>query len=120
MLHTDASGAGLGATLNVIRDGVEVPVAFYGKQLQGAQRRYSASELECLAIFKAINYFSHFLYGRVFTVYTDHKALVSLLKSRVLNRRLQGWMLQLLDFDFTIMYRPGKENADADALSRQS
>ena len=59
-LHTDASGAGLGATLNVIRDGVEVPVAFYGKQLQGAQRRYSASELECLAIFKAINHFSLF------------------------------------------------------------
>ena len=51
-LHTDASGAGLGATLNVIRDGGEIPVAFYGKQLQGAQRRYSASELECLAIFK--------------------------------------------------------------------
>ena len=33
-LHTDVFGAGLGATLNVIRDGVEVPVAFYGKQLQ--------------------------------------------------------------------------------------
>ena len=51
-LHTDASGAGIGATLNVTRDGKEVPVAFYGKQLQGAQRRYSSTELECLAILK--------------------------------------------------------------------
>ena len=51
---------------------------------------------------------------------TDHQALVSLLKSRVLNRRLQGWMLQLLDFDFYIVYRAGKENSDADALSRQA
>ena len=56
----------------------------------------------------------------MFTVYTDHKVLVSLFKSRVLNRHLQGWMLQLLDFDFTIVYCLGMENADVDVLSRQS
>ena len=44
---------------------------------------------------------------------------MSLLHSRVLNRRLHGWMLQLLEFDFVIKYRPGVENSDADALSRQ-
>ena len=48
---------------------------------------------------------------------TDHKALVSFLKSRVLNKRLHGWVL---DFDFEIVYRPGKDNQDADALSRQA
>ena len=51
---------------------------------------------------------------------TDHKALVSFLHSRVLNKRLHGWMLQLLEFDFTITYRPGALNQDADALSRQA
>ena len=51
---------------------------------------------------------------------TDHKALVSFLHSRVLNRRLHGWLLQLLQFDFKITYRPGVENSDADALSRQA
>ena len=55
-----------------------------------------------------------------FEVVTDHKALVSLLHSRVLNRRLHGWVLQLLEFDFTVQYRPGLENGDADALSRQA
>ena len=52
MLHTDASGAGIGATLNVFRDGVEMPAAFFSRQLQGAQHSYPATELEGLAIFK--------------------------------------------------------------------
>ena len=119
-LHTDASGAGIGATLNVIREGGEFPVAYYSKQLQGAQKRYSATELEGLAIFKSVHYFAHFLFGRHFTVVTDHKALVAFLHSRVLNKRLQGWMLELAQYDFDIIYRPGIDNADADALSRQA
>ena len=71
-LHTDASGRGIGATLNVLRDGVEKPVAFFSKQLQGAQKSYSATELEGLAIFKAIFRFAHFLWGQKFIVWTDH------------------------------------------------
>ena len=120
VLHTDASGRGIGATLNVVRDGKKLPVAYYSKQLQGAQHHYSATELEGLAMFRAINYFSHYLFGTRFEVITDHKALVSLLYSRVLNRRLHGWVLQLLEFDFCVKYRPGLENGDADALSRQA
>ena len=119
-LHTDASGSGIGATLNVLREGVWRPVAFYSKQLQGAQHNYSATELEGLAVFKAVHYFAHYLFGCRFDVITDHKALISFLHSRVLNRRLHGWLLQLLQFDFAIKYRPGLENGDADALSRQA
>ena len=119
-LHCDASGAGIGATLNVWRDGKEKPVAFYSKQLQGAQHNYCATELEGLAVFKSIHFFAHYLYGCRFEVVTDHKALVGFLHSRILNRRLHGWLLQLLQFDFVISYRPGRENLDADALSRQS
>ena len=120
VLHCDASGAGIGATLNVVRDGKKLPVAFYSKQLQGAQHRYSATELEGLAVFKAVHFFAHYLFGCKFVVVTDHKALVRFLHSRVLNRQLHGWMLQLLQFDFVIQYRPGEENGDADALSRQA
>ena len=120
VLNTDASGLGIGATLNVIRDGVEKPVAFFSRQLQGAQKHYTATELEGLAVFKAIFFFDHFLYGRKFVVNTDHQALVSLLKSKRLNRRLHGWVLKLLDFHFEIVYRPGRCNGDADGLSRQA
>ena len=120
VLHCDASGTGIGATLNVKRDGRKLPVAFYSKQLQGAQHHYSVTELEGLALVKAVHFFAHYLYGTRFEVITDHKALVSLLHSRVLNRRLHSWVLQLLEFDFTVQYRPGLEHGDADALSRQA
>ena len=119
-LNTDASGLGIGATLNVMRDGVEKPVAFFSRQLQGAQKSYSATELEGLAVYKSIFFFDHFLYGRKFLVYTDHQALVSLLKSKRLNKRLQGWVLRLMEFEFEIVYRPGSANGDADGLSRQA
>ena len=120
VLHCDASGTGIGATLNVLREGKKLPVAYYSKQLQGAQHHYSATELEGLAVFKAVHFFAHYVYGCRFKVVTDHKALVSLLHSRVLNRRLHGWVLQLLEYDFEVEYRPGLENGDADALSRQA
>ena len=119
VLHSDASGRGVGATLNVCRDGEDRPVAYFSKQLQGAQQYYSATELEMLAIFSGIQHFDHFLVGTEFVVVTDHKALIYLLQSKKLNRRLYGWMLKLLDFTFTITYRPGEHHQDADGLSRQ-
>ena len=119
-LHTDASGLGIGATLNVMREGVKKPVAFFSRQLQGAQKHYAATELEGLALFKAIHFFAHYLWGQRFTVITDHQALVSLLRSQTLNKRLYGWMIKLLDFNFEVVYKPGKENMDVDCLSRQA
>ena len=88
VLYTDASVRGVGAALFVVREGKELPVSFYSKQLSGAQRRYSATELEGLAIYLAIEHFAPLLYGQTFTVRTDHRALFSLLRSKVLNNRL--------------------------------
>ena len=119
-LHTDASAMGIGATLNVVRNKKELTVAFFSRQLQGAQVRYSATELEALAIIRSVYFFAHYLYGRHFEIITDHKALTSLMSSSRLNRRLQGWALKLMDFDFTIKYKPGSTVGDADGLSRQA
>ena len=71
--------------------------------------------MEALAILSAVNHFVHFLWGRPFTIVTDHRALVSFQSSKVLNRRLK-----LADFNFSIVYRPGKLNGGADGLSRQA
>ena len=101
-LHTDASACGVGAVLNVERDGVVLPVAFFSRQLRGPETRYSTTELEGLAVYCAVMYFAHFLYGRTFKVFTDHKALVAFRSSKVLNRRLQGWTLRMQDFDFSV------------------
>ena len=114
-LHTDAS-----AYLNVIRDGEEKPVGFFSKQLQGAHKRYSATELEGLAIFRAVFHYAHFLYGREFTIITDHKVLVQMMMGKALNRRVRGWALKLQDFLFKVVYCKGSKNGNADGLSRQA
>ena len=99
VLETDASLSGVGAALYVDRDNTLLPVAFYSRQLRGAEKNYSATELEALAILSAVKHFIHFLWGRPFTIVTDHHALVSFQSYEVLNRRLHGWRLKLADLD---------------------
>ena len=118
LLYTDASGWGLGACLHVLRDGKELPVAFYSRQLQGAEHHYGITELETLAIVAAIHHFMFYLYGAPVTVVTDHQACTALLTSKVLNRRLQRFALRLKGMDISIIFRPGRLNGNADGLSR--
>ena len=118
-LHTDASVLGLGAVLNVSRDGKEKPVAFFSRQLRCAEKRYSATELEALAVVAAVDHFLPYLHGRSFQVITDHKALEQLMISKGLNCRLQGFMLMLQGHQLTIKYREGRSNSNADGMSRQ-
>ncbi len=118
VLECDASSTGVKAVLSVRRGGEILPVAFFSRQLRGAQQRYSAQELEGLAVYEAIRHFGYFLYGRKFTVITDHRGLVSLPTAKQGNRRLYNWALKLTEFDFEIVYRNGKENGVADELSR--
>ena len=66
-----------------------------------------------------MEHFAHYLYGRSFTIYTDHKALCSLLSSKTFNRWLQRFALKLQPWDVNIVYKPGRDNGNADGLSRQ-
>ncbi len=119
-MHTDASGKGIGGVLNVKRGEDVLPVAFYSQQLRGAELRYSVTELEALAVVRTVQHFLPYLYGREFTVVTDHQALTSLMSSKTLNRRLHGFAMKLMEFNLHIVYRPGSDNSNADGLSRQS
>ena len=120
LLHTDASGLGVGCVLNVCRDGEILPAAFYSCQLRGAEVRYSAMELEALAVLESIKHFLHYLNGRKFTVITDHKPLTSLITSKTLNGRLHGIALKLMEHDMVIEYRQGAESQNGGGLSRQA
>ena len=68
----------------------------------------------------AILQFEVYLIGRHFVVQTDHRALTFLDSAKHLNPRLIRWCLRLQQFTFTVRYRPGKQNINADALSRQA
>jgi transposase InsO family protein len=96
----------------------ERPVYYASKTLSAAQRHYHATERECLAVKWAITLFRPYLLGRHFTVYTDHTALRWLFAHKDPSSKLIRWILHLQEYAFDILSRPGKENANADALSR--
>ena len=118
LLQTDASGVGLGAVLSVCRGDQELPVAFHSRKLKERERRYSASELEGLAVVDAVQHFGAYLIPQSFTIETDHRALVYLQTAKHQNGRLARWALALQPYSYTIRYRAGSLNENADALSR--
>ena len=63
ILHTDASGRGLGAVLSVLRGNEELPVGYYSKKLTEAEKKYAITEMECLAVVKSISHFETYLIG---------------------------------------------------------
>ena len=118
LLQTDASGVGLGAVLSVVREDVEWPVAYFSKKLQPRETRYSATELEGLAVVAAVTHFDAYLVTHPFTIETDHRALQFLNTANHSNGRIARWALRLQPYTFNIKYRPGVMNLNADALSR--
>lgn len=118
-LHTDASNVALGAVL-VQRDasGHDHPTEYASRTLTTAERNYSATERECLAVVWAVRHFRTYISGQPFTVYTDHNALVWLMQQKEPEGRLARWALALQVHDISIVYRPGKTNHSADCLSR--
>ena len=118
-LSTDASNAGLGAVLSQKdTDGKSRVIGFWSSKLNEHEVRYGASELECLAVVKAIEHFKVYLDGIHFEVLSDCQALRWLFNISNPSSRLFRWSVKLSAFDFTVRYRPGCENQVADALSR--
>ena len=118
-LVTDASGRGIGGVLQVERDGEWEAAAFFSRQLHGAEQRYSATELEALALVATVDHFNYYLYGKPFIIFTDHRPLEQLLTSDKLNPRLRRMAYKLQHWMIEIRYIQGDKNTFADALSRE-
>lgn len=118
---TDASAYGLGAVLQQVDGQKTLTIAFASRTLTNAERKYSASEREALACVWACEKWHVYLWGRPFTLQTDHQALVALLSNKGTGRRpfrIARWAERLLRYNYTVEYRKGSENKVADALSR--
>ena len=106
------------ATVGAVLTQYEHPIAFESKKLNPHQRNYPIPDKEMCAIMHALDRWRPFLLGRHFKVYTDHRSLVYLKTQPNLNQRQLRWMERAADYDCEILYKPGKENVVADALSR--
>ena len=119
ILQTNASDRGVGAVLSqCYEQGQDLPIAYFSRKLLPREERYSTTEKECLAIKLAIQAFNTYLMDRTFTIQTDHRSLEWLDRIKDTNPRLTCWSLFLQGYSFTVKYRSGTANANADALSR--
>lgn len=118
VLTTDASQYALGAVLSQGEIGKDLPISYASKCLGKHDLNKSVIEKELLAIHWSINFFRPYLYGRRFTVVTDHRPLISLFSHKNPSSKLTRIRLDLCDYDFEIVYKKGKMNTNADALSR--
>ncbi|KAJ7998720.1 hypothetical protein DPEC_G00207810 [Dallia pectoralis] len=120
ILHTDASSTGLGAALYQEQEGQLRVIAYASRGLSRSESRYPAHKLEFLALkWSVTEKFSDYLYGNQFTVVTDSNPLTYILTSAKLDATSYRWLAALSTFSFKLQYRPGKQNGDADALSRR-
>ena len=119
VLHTDASGEGVGAVLEQKQDDGELhPIAYASRSINRHEKRYGVTELEALGVVWAVKHFRSYLVGQKCTVYTDHAPLRSMLQARHQSGKLARWACVLAEVDLEIRYRPGRKNLNADALSR--
>jgi hypothetical protein len=118
ILTTDASGFAVGAILSQGKIGQDKPIAFASRTLNQAEQNYSTIEKELTAIVWACKHFRPYLLGRTFTIVTDHKPLTWMFSVKDPSSRLLRWRLLLEEYDYTVEYKAGKRNVNADALSR--
>ena len=124
VLTCNVSQYGIGAVLaNVEEDSSQRPIAFASRTLSPAEKNYSQFEKEGLAIVYGVKKFHSYLYGRRFTIHSDHQQLRHLFGSKkeippMAASRIQRWAVALSAYEYSIKYRAGKTLQNADALSR--
>lgn len=118
ILSVDSSKNGLGAV--ILQNGA--PVAYASKSMTQTQQNYAQIEKEMLAIVFGVQRFHQYLYGKTFTIETDHKPLEQICKKPLASAPLclQRLLIMLQPYDYIVKYKPGSQLYFVDALSRAS
>ena len=117
----EASRAGLGAALEQSLPTGCHTVSFASHFLNSNEKRYSVNELGLLGAVWSVEYFKYYLFGKSFTIITDHRALLSIMKEHRSNKSyslLTRWVDRLLPFDFNIEHIPGAKMGMVNYISR--
>ncbi|MDD2978257.1 reverse transcriptase domain-containing protein, partial [Aquabacterium sp.] len=121
VLNCDACKYAIGATLQQDHGNGLQPIAFFSAKMSDAERNYDVREQEFMALFKACQYWRHYLHGtQPFTLLTDHDSLKYHKSMPNLSGRLARWIEKMAEFDYKLSHIPGKDNVVADALSRRA
>ena len=120
-INTDASTRAIAGAIHQIVDGRPQPLGFFSRRMTPAESRYSAYDLELLAIYSTIVKFRHVLEGRRFKILTDQKPLTSaFFKAHdPVSNRQRHQLAYISQFATDVAHVPGFENIVADALTRQ-
>ena len=122
-LAADASAYGVGAEISQkYADGGERPIAYASRTLTHAEQKYAQVE-EALALVFGVKCFHQYLYGRQFTLITDHKPLTTILGPyhaipTLAAAHLQRWAITLSSYNYQIQFCSTKVHANADGLLR--
>ena len=119
ILQTDACYTGLGYILAQKQDDKERVISYGGRALHDSERNYTTTELEALAVVEGVKKYAPYLQHTVnFVVVTDHCALKWLFSNKPSGGRLARWALKLQSYNFEVVHIRGRNNTNADALSR--
>jgi hypothetical protein len=124
VLCTDASETGISAILmQRFPDNTLRPISAASRRLSDAETRYSTIDREALAIIFGLDKFQQYLYGRHFSIRSDHKPLEYIFGAhtglpKIAASRLSRWAILLNGYHYSVEYVPGKNNSAADVLSR--
>ena len=99
-VHTDASNIAVGVMLAQNPTGkCDQPISYASRLLNSAERNYSTTEREALAMVYALNKYRHYLLGNKFVFYVDHMALVYLVNKPQVSGRIARWLLLFQEYD---------------------
>ena len=119
ILDTDASLDTVGAIFSQLQDGVEHVIAYGSRTLSKPEQNYCVTDQEFLGVRFFMEYYKHYFLGRWFVAQMDHQALRWLYSLREPKDRIARWLETLSAYQFSIEYRPGHKQGNADVMSRR-